>query len=517
MTAGRRATSIRRSGDRAKRNPLSPHSASSAPNPLKLRFEAVMQPLLSSVSSKSFAMSPAAGRRRRFLPSVPPTLALFTALRFLRLRFRLLFLLCFPSGLYLLLHSSDSNSFLSHFLLVLVISSGAVLLLHRVLLFFRVLPLSATFPLLLSAIRALPSWIRADRRTGLAVKPHDNGDLYEGELRRGKCHGSGVCYYYRSGKYEGEWIDSKCDGHGVETWNKGSRYEGQFKKGLPHGFGVHRNHTGDLYAGEWLNGQSHGYGEHTSCLNGQGRYVGEFKWGLKNGLGLCHFRFDSCGRNRLTGENKSPQTEPKSIEESSHKSMRIINAAHFSYTTDCECAFLLIVSSQNISQCPFILPTDLIITDFGSTVTRNADTYAGEYFADKMHGFGVYHFADGRCYEGAWREGKREGLGMCSSANGESQYGRWANDVLEISTSPNPFPGASFAVNHTRVLNAVQDARATAERAYNVPRVDGGVKKAVAAAGNAANAAAIAGSKAVQTEKKDRGVEYLHDFPMQIV
>ncbi|KAK8945081.1 hypothetical protein KSP39_PZI008090 [Platanthera zijinensis] len=367
-----------------------------------------MLSLLSSDSSKSFAMTPAAGHRRRFLPSVPPTRALFTALRFLRLRFRLLFLLCFPSGLYLLLHSSDSNSFLSRFLLVLVISSGVVLLFYHVLLFFRVLPLSATFPLLLSSIRAFSSWIRADRRTGLAVKPCDNGDLYECELRWGKCHGSG-----------------------------GSRYEGQFKKGLRHGFGVYRNHTGDLYAGEWLNGQSHGYGEHTSWLNGQSRYVGEFKWGLKQGLGHCHF--------------------------------------------------------------------------------RNGDTYAGEYFADMIHGFGVYHFADGRCYEGAWCEGKREGLGMCSSANRESQSGRWANDVLEVFTSLNPFPGASFAVNHTRVLNAVQDARAAAERAYNVPRLDDRVNKAVVAADNAANAAAIAGSKAVQTEKRDHGVEYLHDFPMHIV
>ncbi|KAK8921279.1 hypothetical protein KSP39_PZI020227 [Platanthera zijinensis] len=397
-----------------------------------------MQSLLSSDSSQSFAMTPAAGHRRRFLPSVPPTRALFTALRFLRLRFRLLFLLCFPSGIYLLVHSSthssDSNSFLSHFLLVLVISSGVVLLLYNILLFFRVLPLSVTFPLLLSSIRAFSSWIRADRRTGLAVKPYDNGDLYEGELRWGKCHGSGVCYYYRSGKYEGEWIDSKCDGHGVETWNKGSRYEGLFKKGLRHGFGVYRNHTGDLYAGEWLNGQSHGYGEHTSWLNGQSQYVGEFKWGLKQGLGHCHF--------------------------------------------------------------------------------RNGDTSAGEYFADMMHGFGVYHFADGRCYEGAWREGKREGMGMCSSANGESQSGRWANDVLEIFTSLNPFPGASFAVN---IPEYSMPFRAAAERAYNVPRVDDRVKKAVAVADNAANAAAIAGSKAVQTEKRDQGVEYLHDFPMQIV
>ncbi|KAK8958460.1 hypothetical protein KSP40_PGU001040 [Platanthera guangdongensis] len=125
-------------------------------------------------------------------------------------------------------------------------------------------------------------------------------------------------------------------------------------------------------------------------------------------------------------------------------------------TSDCECAFLHIVSSQNISQCPFILLTDLIITDFCSAVTRNGDTYVGEYFADEMHVFGVYPFADGRCYEVAWHEGKREGQGMRSSKNGESQSRRWANDVMGNFTSLKPFPGASIVVNHTRVLNVVE-------------------------------------------------------------
>ncbi|KAK8944144.1 hypothetical protein KSP39_PZI008073 [Platanthera zijinensis] len=384
-------------------------------------------------------MTPTAGNpRRRFLPSVPPTRAPFAALRFLRLRFRLLILLFFPSLYVLLLsatYSIDRNSFLIDFLPVLAFSSGLVLLLFLFLpSSFRVLPRPPTFPLLLS-IRAFSFWNRTDRRTGLAVQPYSNGDVYEGELRWGKCYGSGVYYYHKSGKYEGDWIDAKYDGHGVETWTKGSKYKGQYKKGLRHGFGVYRYHTGDLYAGEWLNGQSHGYGVHT-CENGS-RYVGEFKWGLKHGLG--YFRF------------------------------------------------------------------------------RNGDTYAGEYFADKMHGFGVYHFADGQCYEGAWQEEKREGLGMLSFASGESQSGHWASGVLEISTSRNPFAGASFAVNHTRVLNSVQDARTAAQKAYDVRRVDDKVNKAVAAANIAADAAAAAGSKAVQIEKRDRGIEYVHDLPLEIV
>lgn len=84
---------------------------------------------------------------------------------------------------------------------------------------------------------------------------------------------------------------------------------------------------------------------------------------------------------------------------------------------------------------------------------RNGDTYAGEYFADKMHGFGVYRFANGHRYEGAWHEGRRQGCGMYTFRNGETQSGQWDNGVISVSTSQNPFLSS---VSHAKVLKAVQ-------------------------------------------------------------
>ncbi|KAG6418502.1 hypothetical protein SASPL_120706 [Salvia splendens] len=60
------------------------------------------------------------------------------------------------------------------------------------------------------------------------VQAYTNGDVYEGEFHKGKCSGSGVYYYYMSGRYEGDWVDGKYDGYGVETWARGSRYRGQY-------------------------------------------------------------------------------------------------------------------------------------------------------------------------------------------------------------------------------------------------------------------------------------------------
>ena len=91
---------------------------------------------------------------------------------------------------------------------------------------------------------------------------------------------------------------------------------------------------------------------------------------------------------------------------------------------------------------------------------RNGDTYAGEYFADKMHGFGVYCFANGHRYEGTWHEGRRQGLGMYTFRNGETQSGHWQNGILDVpSTQNTTYPVSPIAVYHSKVLNAVQVLR----------------------------------------------------------
>ncbi|MED6188998.1 hypothetical protein PIB30_091313 [Stylosanthes scabra] len=132
---------------------------------------------------------------------------------------------------------------------------------------------------------------------------------------------------------------------------------------------------------------------------------------------------------------------------------------------------------------------------------RNGDTYAGEYFADTMHGFGVYRFTNGHHYEGAWHEGRRQGLGMYMFRNGEIQSGHWQNGVLDIpSTHNNAYPISPVGVYHSKVLNVVQEARQASERAYDVAKVDERVNRAVVAANRAANAARVAAVKAVQMQ-----------------
>ncbi|KAG6538005.1 junctophilin-1-like [Zingiber officinale] len=117
---------------------------------------------------------------------------------------------------------------------------------------------------------------------------YGNGDVYEGELRKGRCSGSGVYKFYGKGIYEGDWVDGRYEGYGIESWARGSRYRGQYRQGLRHGFGAYRFYSGDCYAGEWVGGQSHGNGVQ-SCSDGS-YYAGEFKCGVKHGFGRYCFR-----------------------------------------------------------------------------------------------------------------------------------------------------------------------------------------------------------------------------------
>jgi hypothetical protein len=64
---------------------------------------------------------------------------------------------------------------------------------------------------------------------------------------------------------------------------------------------------------------------------------------------------------------------------------------------------------------------------------RNGDRYAGEYFADKIHGFGVYSFANGHSYEGSWHEGKKQGFGVYAFRNGDERAGEWDSGILKNS------------------------------------------------------------------------------------
>ena len=276
------------------KRPLLTQTHSLTKSPTLYRF--TTPPQFNSQNTTSFFSFSVAAKS-----SVYRILRRFKHLRRLRVHLRLILLLSLP--LFYFLVSHPSHSFLLDFLSAFAFSAALLFSLNLAL---PRLPsirlfLARSFPIKLKSSSSLSRshlpvfWSIGSRpksergvNSGCWVQVYSNGDVYEGEFHKGECSGSGVYYYYMSGRYEGDWVDGKYDGYGVETWARGSRYRGQYRQGLRHGFGVYRFYTGNVYAGEWSNGQSHGCGIHT-CEDGS-RYVGEFKWGVKHGLGHYHFR-----------------------------------------------------------------------------------------------------------------------------------------------------------------------------------------------------------------------------------
>ncbi|XP_068489580.1 uncharacterized protein [Phaseolus vulgaris] len=232
----------------------------------------------------------------------------------------------------------------------------------------------------------------------------------------------------------------------VQVFGNGDVYEGEFHRGKCSGSGVYYYSRSGRYEGDWVDGKYDGYGVETWARGS--RYRGCYRQGLRHGFGVYRF---------YTGD---------------------VYAGEWSNGQSHGCG---------VHTC-----------EDGS---RNGDTYVGEYFADKMHGFGIYHFANGHRYEGAWHEGRRQGLGMYTFRNGETQSAHWQNGFLDIpSTQSTTYPVSPVGVSHSKVLNAVQEARRAAEKAYEVAKVDEGVNRAVAASNRAANAARVAAVKAAQKQ-----------------
>ena len=65
---------------------------------------------------------------------------------------------------------------------------------------------------------------------------------------------------------------------------------------------------------------------------------------------------------------------------------------------------------------------------------NKGDKYIGEWKKDKMHGQGMYIFANGDRYQGAWKEGKKHGPGIYlyladNEFKGDTYVGEYMDDI----------------------------------------------------------------------------------------
>ena len=111
-----------------------------------------------------------------------------------------------------------------------------------------------------------------------------DGSFYEGNLKRGRPHGQGICVWPNGNTYEGEWVYGVRQGHGVLSFNMGTEtYEGNWKANQYNGYGTLKAQDGYVLTGIFIDGLPHGKG-HEVFPNGES-YDGEFNTGYRHGKG----------------------------------------------------------------------------------------------------------------------------------------------------------------------------------------------------------------------------------------
>jgi len=124
-----------------------------------------------------------------------------------------------------------------------------------------------------------------------------DGNVYEGEWKRGEKHGKGYMTYADGAIYEGEWVDGEKHGKGRNTYMRAvqeeddtwvneydGEYDGDFERGEMHGLGKYTFPSGNVYIGQWSEGNMHGRGK-MAFASGD-TYDGDYEEGKRHGSGI---------------------------------------------------------------------------------------------------------------------------------------------------------------------------------------------------------------------------------------
>lgn len=125
------------------------------------------------------------------------------------------------------------------------------------------------------------------RRHGKGTETHSEGSSYSGDWRNNEYNGKGRYTFQSGGSYEGQWLNNLRHGEGAIIYSDGGVYKGQWLDDKRHGKGTYIGTDGEVYIGEWLNDKWHGQGSYTHPDGW--RYIGDFKYNNFTGEGTMTY------------------------------------------------------------------------------------------------------------------------------------------------------------------------------------------------------------------------------------
>lgn len=105
----------------------------------------------------------------------------------------------------------------------------------------------------------------------------------------GNCYDGNGSYLFENGDlYNGQWKKGEMNGYGVYEFANGDVYKGAFKKGKMEGRGTYKYANDDKYIGTWKDGKMNGRGHFHWSLPGDlmtnAKYEGFFKDGVPKNI-----------------------------------------------------------------------------------------------------------------------------------------------------------------------------------------------------------------------------------------
>jgi hypothetical protein len=192
--------------------------------------------------------------------------------------------------------------------------------------------------------------------------------VYQGQMSRGRYHGSGKFAFLGSGDvYEGQFVDGRYQGQGLLTRRDSSYYDGNWYAGQRNGQGTYRSAGGVVYDGQWLDDRYHGSGVMTWPSGVI--FAGEWQEGRQVKGTIT---WPEGGRYEGDLDRLTPHGQ-------------------------------------------------------GTMTWKNGDSYTGAYARGSMTGKGTWRFFNGYYYEGDFERGEFHGSGRLYAADGRTlQQGNWS-------------------------------------------------------------------------------------------
>jgi len=278
-------------------------------------------------------------------------------------------------------------------------------------------------------------WLQGER-TGQGIMKYVTDtpgkfQIYEGEFVNGKMHGHGSYQFSNGNKYDGEWAENKMTGSGVWTSPQGDKYVGDYIDGERHGFGCYTFSDGDSYEGEWVHGERTGQGVMKSATETPGVFSvfeGEFVQGKRHGFGLYKYangnRYEGAwSENQMTGNGCWTSVAGDKYNGSFVDGERHGLGTYTFANGDLYEGEWLHNERTGRGMMKFA-PSD---SDSNSSDTFSK--YEGEFVDGKMHGYGIYYYANGDRYEGDFVDGCMTGTGMWTSCTGDKYLGVFKNSA----------------------------------------------------------------------------------------